>query len=60
LIISFFGLAFNEFIILYFWGLEKETHLQIIKRSANDEKSIDLEILLVWMIMMKKIRYYIE
>ena len=43
LIISFFGLAFNEFIILYFCGLEKDTHLQIVKRSAKDEKSIDLE-----------------
>ena len=43
LIISFFGLAFNEFIILYFWGLDKNTHLQIVKRSAKDEKSIDLE-----------------
>ena len=39
----FFGLAFNEFIILYFWGLDKDTHLQIVKRSAKDEKSIDLE-----------------
>ena len=43
MIISFFGLAFNEFIILYFWGLDKDTHLQIVKRSAKDEKSIDLE-----------------
>jgi len=43
LIISFFGLAFNEFIILYFWGLDKDTHLQIVKRSAKDEKSIEFE-----------------
>ena len=43
LIISFFSLAFNEFIILYFWGLDKDTHLQIVKRSAKDEKSIEFE-----------------
>ena len=43
LIISFFGLAFNEFIILYFCGLDKDTHLQIVKRSAKDEKSIEFE-----------------
>ena len=43
MIISFFGLAFNEFIILYFWGLDKDMHLQIVKSSAKDEKSIDLE-----------------
>ena len=43
MIISFFGLAFNEFIILYFCGLEKDTHLQIVKRSAKDEKSVEFE-----------------
>jgi len=43
LIISFFSLAFNEFIILYFCGLDKDTHLQITNRSENDEEFINLK-----------------
>ena len=33
IIIVFFNLVYNEFIVLYFWGLEKETHLEITKRA---------------------------
>ena len=43
LIISFFGLAFNEFIILYFCDLDKDTHLQITYRSVNDEEFINIK-----------------
>ena len=38
LIISFFYLVFNEFIILFF-----DTHLEISKRSSQEEKLIKLE-----------------
>ena len=43
LIISFFGFVYNEFIILFFWNLDKETHLQISRRSTLDEVFIKLE-----------------
>ena len=33
LIISFFGCVYNEFIILFFCGLERDTHDQISKRA---------------------------
>ena len=33
IIIVFFNLVYNEFIVLYFCGLEKETHLEITKRA---------------------------
>ena len=33
IIIVFFNLVYNEFIVLYFCGLEKETHLEIMKRA---------------------------
>ena len=33
LIISFFGCIYNEFIILFFCGLERDTHDQISKRA---------------------------
>ena len=41
LIISFFGCVYNEFIILLFCGLEKETYYQILKRSALN-KTLEL------------------
>ena len=34
LIISFFGCVYNEFIILFFCGLERDTHDQISKRAS--------------------------
>ena len=43
LIISFFYLIFNEFIILFFCDLDKDTHLEISKRSSQEEKLIKLE-----------------
>ena len=43
LIISFFYLVFNEFIILFFCDLDKDTHLEISKRSSQEEKLIKLE-----------------
>ena len=33
LIITFCGCVYNEFIILFFWGLERNTHDQISKRA---------------------------
>ncbi len=41
IIILFFGCVYNEFIILYFWKLEYETHNEISKR-ANEIELIDL------------------
>ena len=41
LLISFLGLAFNEFVILFFCDLDKDTHLQISYRS-KDESYFDL------------------
>ena len=32
---SFFGCVFNEYIILYCWGLERETQDEIAKRAVN-------------------------
>ena len=43
LLISFLGLAFNEFVILFFCDLDKDTHLEISKRSSQEEKLIKLE-----------------
>jgi len=43
LIISFFSLVYNEFLILFFCNLDKETHQQISRRSTLDEKFIYLE-----------------
>ena len=36
LIISFFGLVYNEIFILYCCGLDRETHKQITDRSINE------------------------
>ena len=36
-------MVFNEFIILFFCDFDKDTHLQIERRSANDEDFINLE-----------------
>ena len=43
IIISFSNLIFNEFLILFFCDLDKDTHLEISKRSENDEDFIQLE-----------------
>ena len=43
LIISFFSLVFNEFIILFFCKLDKDTHQQISIRSTTEENFISLE-----------------
>ena len=43
LIISFFSLVYNEFLILYICNLDKETHQQISNRSAMDENIIYLD-----------------
>ena len=43
LAIFFLSLVFNEFIILYFCDLNKDTHLQITMRATLDENSINLE-----------------
>jgi len=43
IIISFCGCVFNEFIILFFCGLEHETHDQITKRSKYIEEDLMFE-----------------
>ena len=48
IIMVFFSLVFNEFIIIYCCGLEYDTHLEIIKRAnkrdtINDSSINDLE-----------------
>ena len=43
LIISFFYLVFNDFIILSFCDLDKDTHKEISQRSLQDEKLTNLE-----------------
>ena len=45
IIISFFGCVYNEFIILFFCGLERNTHDQISKRA--DTKTSDIQIQLI-------------
>ena len=40
LIISFFGCVYNEFIILFFCGLEKNTFKQVSLRSNTEKKEI--------------------
>ena len=40
IIISFFGCVYNEFIILFICGLERDTHDQISKRAKITNKSI--------------------
>ena len=43
MLISFLGLVFNEFIILFFWNLESDTHIQIVKRALDYENIYDLK-----------------
>ena len=43
LIISFLGLVYNEFLILFFCNLDKDTHLQISRRCSIDENFIYLD-----------------
>ena len=43
LIISFLGLVYNEFLILFFCHLDKDTHLQISRRGNLDGDIIYLE-----------------
>ena len=40
IIIIFFNLVYNEFLVLYFCGMEKNTYLEIHKRATN-KKGID-------------------
>ena len=40
IILSFIGCVYNEFLILFFCGLERDTHRQVIIRSLNE---IELE-----------------
>ena len=40
LIISFFGCVYNEFIILFFCGLEVDTHDQVSKRATKINENI--------------------
>jgi len=42
LIISFFGCAYDEFIILFFCNLERDTHDQISRRAAKIEELTEL------------------
>ena len=39
-IITFCSLVYNDFVVLYCYDLEKNTHLEISKRSAINDKSI--------------------
>ena len=41
LILSFCGCIYNEFLILFFWGLERETYRQVTKR-ANLENEMSV------------------
>ena len=43
LIISFIGLVYNEFLILFFCNLDKETHRQISRRCTLEKELIILE-----------------
>ena len=40
---NFFGLVFNDFIILYCCNLEHETYYEISKRAYNIEKIMPLQ-----------------
>ena len=44
ILISFFGCVYNEFIILFFCGLERNTHDQVSKRASSkiDENLTEL------------------
>ena len=42
-IVSFCGCVYNEFLILFFCGLEKETHAQIVERSLIEDDIDDLD-----------------
>ena len=44
LIISFFGCIYNEFIILFFCDLERDTHDQISKRAEIKIKDASFEL----------------
>ena len=40
LILSFINCVYNEFIVLFFCGLEADTHQQITQRSKNENELI--------------------
>ena len=42
LVIDFCGLVYNEFLILYFWGLEHDTQDEIHKRSEENNSISDI------------------
>ena len=35
-IMSFCGCVYNEFLILFCWGLERDTHIQVTQRSGTE------------------------
>ena len=41
-VIDFCGLVYNEFLILYFWGLEHDTQDEIHKRSEENNSISDI------------------
>ena len=41
LIIVFFSLVYNEFLVLYFWGMHTNTHLEIASRSLLMELNLE-------------------
>ena len=43
-IVSFCGCVYNEFIILFFCGLEKDTHDQVVKRSIKEKELDNLDV----------------
>ena len=45
-IISITGFVFNEFIVLIWCGLERDTYQEISRRSICDKKEFELDIIL--------------
>ena len=37
MIVVFCGLIYNELIVVFFWGLEYDTHHEVSKRAKNVE-----------------------
>ena len=45
-VISITGFVFNEFIVLFWCGLERDTYQEISRRSITDSKEFELDIIL--------------
>ena len=43
IIMTLCGLVYNEFIILFFWGLEYETHREIVYRAQITDAILELD-----------------